>query len=132
MLILRRKKFYFTFMSDLLSAGYIFQSRHLQAYYKHGLSIVWRGHVPTCNRYVLKCGRSHSDLFHKIDTPKKRDKILEQYFETSYFSVNLQATCLTKAELQHRLFPVVSKIILFVHNFFRYTTESFCCMKMML
>ena len=59
-------------MSHLLFVGYIFQSQHLQAYYKRGLSVVWRRHVPTGNRYVVRCGRSHCDLFLKIDTPKKR------------------------------------------------------------
>ena len=67
--ILRPKQFYFAFMSHLLFARYIFRPRHLQAYYKRGLRVVWRKHVPTGNRYVVRCGRSHSDLFRKIDTP---------------------------------------------------------------
>ena len=58
--ILRPKQFYFAFMSHLLFARYIFQPRHLQAYYKRGLRVVWRKHVPTGNRYVVRCGRSHS------------------------------------------------------------------------
>ena len=75
--ILRPKKFSFAFISHLIFVGYIFQSRHLQTYYKRGLSIVWGRHVPTGNRYVLKCGRSHSDLFLKIDIPKKETKSLK-------------------------------------------------------
>ena len=75
--ILRPKKFSFAFMSHLIFVGYIFQSRHLQTYYKRGLSIVWGRHVPTGSRYVLKCGRSHSDLFLKIDIPKKETKSLK-------------------------------------------------------
>ena len=73
--ILRPKNFSFAFMSHLIFVGYIFQSRHLQTYYKRGLTIVW--HVPTGNRYVLKCGSSHSDLFLKIDIPKKETKSLK-------------------------------------------------------
>ena len=72
--ILRPKKFSFAFMSHLLFVAYIFQSQHLQAYYKHSLIVVWRRHVPTGNRYVVRCGRSHSNLFLKIDTPKKETK----------------------------------------------------------
>ena len=68
---LRLKKLSSAFMSHLLFVGYIFQSQHLQGYYKRGLSIVWRRRVPTSNRYVSKCGRNHSDLFLKIDTPKR-------------------------------------------------------------
>ena len=75
--ILRPKTFSFAFMSHLIFVGYIFQSRHLQTYYKRGLSIVSGRHVPTGNRYVLKCGRSHSDLFLKIDIPKKETKSLK-------------------------------------------------------
>ena len=75
--ILRPKKFSFTFMSHLIFVGYIFQSRHLQTYYERGLSIVGGRHVPTGSRYVLKCGRSHSDLFLKIDIPQKETKSLK-------------------------------------------------------
>ena len=72
--ILRPKSFSFAFMSHLLFVGYIFQSQHLQAYYKRDLIVVWKRQVPTGNRYVVRCGRSHSDLFLKIDTPKKEIK----------------------------------------------------------
>ena len=75
--ILRPKKFSFAFMSHLIFDGYIFQSRHLQTYYRRGLSIVRRRNVPPGNRYVLKCGRSHSNLFLKIDIPKKEPKSLK-------------------------------------------------------
>ena len=75
--ILSPKKFSFAFMSHLLFVGYIFQSRHLLAYYKRGLSLVWRRHVLTGNRYVVRCGRSHSDWFLKIDAPKKERKSLK-------------------------------------------------------
>ena len=61
-------------MSQLLFVGYIFQSQHLQAYYKRDLIVVWRRQVPTGNRYVVRCGRSHSDLLLKIDTPEKETK----------------------------------------------------------
>ena len=64
-------------MSHLLFVGYIFQLRQLQVYYKLGLSFVWRKHVPTGNRYIVRCGRSHSDLFIKIDTHKKEAKSLK-------------------------------------------------------
>ena len=67
---LRLKKLSFAFMSHLLFVRYIFQSQHLQGYYKRGLSIAWRRRVPT-SRYVSKCGRNHSDLFLKIDTRKR-------------------------------------------------------------
>ena len=63
--VLRPKKFSFAFMSHLLFVGYIFHSRHLQAYYKHGLSVVLKRHVPNGNRYVVRCGMSHSNLFLK-------------------------------------------------------------------
>ena len=75
--ILRPKKFSFAFVSHLLFVGYIFQSRHLQAYYKRGVIVAWRRHVPTGNRYVVRCGRSHSDVFLKIDIPKKETKSLK-------------------------------------------------------
>ena len=75
--ILRPKKFSCTFLSHLIFVGYIFQLRQLQTYYERGLSIVWRRHVPTGNRYVLKCGRSHSGLLLKIDIPKKETKSLK-------------------------------------------------------
>ena len=74
MYILRPKKFSLAFMSHLLFVGYISQSQHLQAYYKRGLIVVWRRHVPTGNRYIVRCGRSHSDLFLKTDTSKKETK----------------------------------------------------------
>ena len=48
--ILGPKKFSFAFMSHLLFVGYIFQSRHLQAYLKCGLGVVWRRHGPTDDR----------------------------------------------------------------------------------
>ena len=64
-------------MSHLLFVGYIFQSRRLQAYYKRGVIVAWRRHVPTGNRYVVRCGRSHSDVFLKIDIPKKETKSLK-------------------------------------------------------
>ena len=75
--ILRPKNFFFAFISHILFVGYIFPSRHLQAYFKRGLSVVWRRHVPTGNRYVARCGRSHSDWFFKIDAPKKETKSLK-------------------------------------------------------
>ena len=75
--ILSPKKFSFAFLSHLLFVGYIFQLRHLQAYDKRGLSFVWKRHVPTGNRYVVRCGWSHSDLFLKIDTRKKETKPLK-------------------------------------------------------
>ena len=37
--ILKLKKFSFAFMSHLLFVGYIFQSRHLQAYFKRVLGL---------------------------------------------------------------------------------------------
>ena len=58
-------------MSHSLFVGYIFQLRHLQALYKHDLIVVWRRYVLTGNRFVVRCGRSHSDLFLEIDTVKK-------------------------------------------------------------
>ena len=69
--ILRPKKFSFAFMSHLIFVGYIFQSRNLLTYCKRGLSIVWIRYVLTGNIYVLKYGRSRSDLFLKRDIPKK-------------------------------------------------------------
>ena len=72
--ILGPKKFSFTFMSHLLFVGFIFQSRHLQAYFKCGLGVVWRRHGPTDDRYVVRCGRSHSHWFFKIDAPNKVTK----------------------------------------------------------
>ena len=64
-------------MSYLLFVGYIFQLRHSQAYYERGLSFVWKRHVPAGNRYVVRCGGSHSDLFHKKSTHKKETKSLK-------------------------------------------------------
>ena len=75
--ILSPKKCSFAFMSHLLFVGYIFQLRHLQACYKRGLSFVWKRHVPTGNRYVVRCGRSHSDSFLKKGTDKKETKFLK-------------------------------------------------------
>ena len=83
--ILRPKKFSFAFMSHLLFLGYICQSRHLQAHYKRGLSILWRRHAPTGNRYELKCGRNHSDLFLKIDTPKRWTNSMKVGFSFTKF-----------------------------------------------
>ena len=84
--ISRAKKFSFTFKHHLLFVGYIFQSWHLQAYYQRGFSIVWRRDVPTGNRYVLKCGSSNSDLFLKIETPKKETKSLKILSKELVFS----------------------------------------------
>ena len=85
MYILRPKKFTFAFMSYLLLVRYIFQLWHLQAYYKRGLIVVWRRRVPTGSRYVLGCVRSHSDLFLKIDTNKKRQNSWEILWKESVF-----------------------------------------------
>ena len=75
--ILKPKSFSFVFMSHLLFVGYICQSLHLEAHYKRGLSIVWRRRVSAGNIYVLKYGRSHSDLFLKNRYSKKMDKFHE-------------------------------------------------------
>ena len=52
---LRFKKVSFALMSHLLFVGYIFPLRHLQTYYKRGLSIAWERIVPIGNRHGLNC-----------------------------------------------------------------------------
>ena len=52
MYILRPEKFFFHLYVSVVVCWINFQSRHLQAYYKCGISVLWRRHVPTGNRFV--------------------------------------------------------------------------------
>ena len=74
MYILRPEKFFFHLYVSVVVCWINFQSRHLQAYYKCGISVVWRGMFPLA-----------IDLFLKIDTPKKETKSLKNNLKRACF-----------------------------------------------